>query len=463
MKKGEELELTISSLVYGGKGISRIKDLVVFTENVLPGQRVLVKIVKKKPSYLEARKIKVIKLSDDEIKAKCIHFGVCGGCKTQSLNYSVQLQNKQNQVKDIFQRIGSFKNFQIKDIIPAKVTFNYRNKMEFTFSNRRWFIKDYTKFDNLSFALGLHIPKRFDKILDIEECHIQSDEANRILNEARVSISKENLDPYDVINHTGFIKNIIIRSSKEAKEIMINFVTSYENKDCFDRIVDDLTKKFKSIKSIVNNINSSKSGATSGEKEILLYGNRYIVENLDSFQFKISSNSFFQTNSYQAATLYNITKELLDLNEDHILYDLYCGTGTIGIYLAEKCKRVYGFEVVKSAIEDAIENAKINNIKNVNFYQCDIKNINFVLNQEKIPLPTSIVVDPPRAGLHPNALKTISQLNPKKIIYISCNPSTQARDIKELYDSNYKINQVIPIDMFPHTHHIENVALLDKV
>lgn len=463
MKKGDELEVTISSLVYGGKGISRINDLVVFTENVLPGQRVLVKIVRKKTSYLEARKIKVIKPSDNEIKARCTHFGFCGGCKTQNLDYSVQLQSKQNQVKDIFQRIGSFKNFQIKDIIPAKVTFNYRNKMEFTFSNRRWFIKDYTKFDNLSFALGLHIPKRFDKILDIEECHIQSDEANQILNQVREFVSKERLDPYDVVKHTGFIKNIAIRSSKKAKEIMINFITSFEDKGRFDRIVNDLTKKFKSIKSIVNNINSSKSGATIGEKEILLYGSRYIVESLDNYQFKISANSFFQTNSYQAATLYDITKKLLESNEDNILYDLYCGTGTIGIYLAEKCKRVYGFEIIKSAVEDAIENAKINNIKNINFYQCDIKDIQSILDKEKIPLPTSIVVDPPRSGLHPNALKTISRLNPKNIIYISCNPSTQARDIKELYDSNYKINQIIPIDMFPHTHHIENVALLDRI
>ena len=463
MKRGQEIELTISSLAYGGKGVSKLNDLVIFTENVLPGQRVLVKIVKKKSSYLEARKIKIIKASSNEIKARCLHFGVCGGCKTQNLDYSVQLQYKQDQVKDIFERIGLFKNIKIKDIIPSNVTFNYRNKMEFTLSNRRWFVKDYTKFDDLPFALGLHIPKRFDKILDIEECHIQSDEANQILNETRILLAKEKFEPYDVIKHVGFIKNVAIRSSKRGQEIMINFVTSYEKKYCFDTIVHHLINKFDSIKSIVNNVNSGKSGATTGEKEILLYGKKYIIENLDNYQFKISSNSFFQTNSYQAITLYNITKKLLNLNEDQILYDLYCGTGTIGIYLADKCSSVYGFEIVKSAVEDAIENAKINNVKNINFYQCDIKDIQSVIDKKKIPLPTAIVVDPPRAGLHPNALKTISILKPKNIIYISCNPSTQARDIKELYDNNYKINQIIPIDMFPHTHHIENVTLLDKI
>jgi len=466
IKKGSELKLKINSLTYGGKGISRHDGIVIFTNNVLPGQTIKAKIIKKKKSYLEAIPIEIIKESPFKQKEKCNHFYDCGGCKTQDLKYEEQINQKENQIIEALNHLGKLDVKAIEPIIKSDIIYENRNKMEFGFSNSRWLINNEKGLKNekpKNFALGLHPPRRFDKIVDLDNCDIQTKLANKILTLIKKESIDNNLMPYDIINHTGFMRNVVIKHPKYSDQIMINIITAYKEEKLLMPMVSKLKKLSPNIKSIINTINDKKSDSAYGMPQNLLYGENFIIENLNEFEFEISPDSFFQTNSIQALKMYQYIKTACNLNGSEIVYDFYCGTGTISIFIAKNAKKVYGFEVVESAIKDAKKNALKNNIKNTEFYCSDLSkmltNYNDIIKKNPCDV---LILDPPRAGLHPKTLKEILKINPKKIIYASCNPTTQARDVREFINSNYIMGKVQPIDMFPHTHHIECVITLDK-
>ena len=460
-KKGTEIVVTIDSLAFGGKGLARYNNIVVFVKNGIPGQELKVLIIKKSKNYFEAKILEIISESPYYQEPPCNHFDYCGGCTFQNLDYQIQIQEKLNQVKDVFSRIGNQTDFIINPIKACDNIYEYRNKMEFTFSNRRWILKSEPENVKSDFALGLHLPGRYDKILNIDKCYIQKDTANDILNIVKKYSS--DMEPYDILAHKGFLRNLMIRHANNTNEIMVNIVTAYEDTKTLKPLAEKIVEQVSNVKSIVNNITSRKSGVSTGEHEINLYGKNFIQERLNGLTFNISANSFFQTNTKQTENLYSMIIEEANLTGNEIVYDLYCGTGTIGISMAPYAKLVYGFEINESAINDATVNAKINNIKNIKFFKGDLQNIFRVnLDTERIEKPDIIIIDPPRAGMHKKTILDIINKNSKKIIYISCNPGTQARDIKELSNYDYKLKSLSPLDMFPHTPHVENIAILEK-
>ena len=456
LKRGQDIQLTISDLAFGGRGISRLNDLVFFVKDAIPGQIVIAKISKIKKKYVEAYNIETLKDSTDQVDPACEHFDWCGGCTTQQLDYQKQLQYKQKQISDILNKIGGSKDLDINPIIGCEKTFFYRNKMEYTFSGSPWYIED-ESYDDV--IIGLHVPKRFDKILNINKCHINHELFNDILQISKNVAVKEKMVPYDVRKHTGFLRFLVIRIGVHTDEVMVNLVTAGYKPKIIKPLVDALVDKLPNITSIVNTINTKKSNIASGSSK-LLYGKKFINEKIGDYTFKISANSFFQTNSYQVKTLYDYIIKTSDFKKSDVVYDLYCGTGTIGIYIAESVKQVYGIEIVEDAIEDAKINAQINSINNINFYCGDLKDVLGSDAMDNIEKPTTIIVDPPRPGLHPNTVKNLIKLSPEKIIYVSCNPATMARDIEMLVSEKYMIKDLQPIDMFPHTPHVECVTTL---
>ncbi len=461
IKKGTIIETEIESLSYGGDGFSKYNDIAVFIQKGLPKQKVEALVIKKNKKFLKARVLNVLKKSPDQIKPECTHFEDCGGCSFQNYNYNEQLKQKNQQVKDLLNHIAGVKSAKFSKIKKAKEIYNYRNKMEFTFSNDAWFEK-YNPKEKQPLCIGLHPKGRFDKTIDLEDCKIQTKIANQIVDVVRKVSIENKLEPYDIKNHIGFLRQLVIRSANYKNETMVIIVTSTNDKEKLTPIIEEL-KKINEVKSIINNVNRKKADVSYSEEQYLIYGDDFITEKLGTYKFKISPDSFFQTNSNQAKILYDLVKKEAELKGDEIIYDLYCGTGTIGIYLSKKAKKVFGFEIIPSAIDDAIINASNNNVKNALFFQGDIKDT-LIENKEMdiIEKPDISIIDPPRSGLHPKALKNIIQLNQNKIIYISCNPSTQARDLVVFLESGYKIKNIIPVDMFPHTPHIESIVTLVK-
>ena len=461
MKKGDIIDLNIRSLSYGGLGVAHHNDIVIFVKGGLPGQLVKSKLFKKKKKYFEAYVLEVIKKSKNQIKPLCEHFGVCGGCSFQNYSYEKQLFEKQNQINDLFTRLAKIKNPPIKNIIGCENEYYYRNKMEFSYSPNRWIIDLESKKEQKNDpALGLHVKGRFDKIIDINDCHLHGELSNDILKFIKTYLIKHKISSFNIKERTGYLKNIIIRQGYQTNEILINFITTSYDKPLLSKLIKQLTKKFKTIKAIINTIVMTNSGSSIGEEKIL-WGENYINDNIGEYSYKISTNSFFQTNTKQAEILYNHIIQICNFKGDEIVYDLYCGTGSIGIHIAKYVKMVYGVEIVMSAVIDAIENAKNNNIKNIQFFHGDL--IDFFQNNQELQLienPDLIILDPPRAGIHNKTLADIMSFNPKKILYVSCNPSTQARDVSILKDNNYLVKDIQPIDMFPHTPHIENITLL---
>ena len=462
IKKGVELEIEVQSLAYGGMGLAKVDDFVVFVKNGIPGQRVLVLIYKKKKGFAEARIIKVLKQSPLAAEARCDHYWICS--KLQTLSYEEQLKEKEKQVVDAFQRIGGFNDFKINTVRSAENKYNYRNKMEFTFSPHRWILESEPEGVDSSFALGLHIPGRYDKILDIDTCHIQPDIGNKILGIAReVCLKNLDLKPYDPKTNIGFLRYLMLRFGVKTNQLMVNIVTAYDDINKLSPLIDTLLKEVPEITSMVNNVNTRKADVAFGEFENLIFGNSFIEEKIGNLKFEISANSFFQTNTYQGKVLYDEVLKIAGLNGDEIVYDLYCGTGSIALYLASKAKQVYGFEVIRSSLENAEKNSLINKIDNVHFLKANLDTF-FKSGQlpRRIPKPNVIVVDPPRAGMHPDMSGYLHKLKAEKVIYVSCNPTTQARDVKILSDNDYKIKNSVMVDMFPHTPHIETVMLLSK-
>jgi 23S rRNA (uracil1939-C5)-methyltransferase len=477
MKKGDLLELDIIAYAFEGKGIAKFlkeihaqgettqKKFVVFVDGSYPGDKVIAQIKKIRSSYAEAKVKELLVKSPLRTTAKCKYFGVCGGCKAQDLNYDQQIKFKEEQVKDIFERIGGFKDFELFPIVPSDKIFFYRNKMEYSFADRRWLNQDeissLQEIPNRDFALGLHIPGMFDKVLDIDSCLLQSELGNEILNFTRTFFQKLKVLPYSPKNHTGFLRNLVIKQSHSTNDLMINLVVSEENADLFANYKENLLSKFPQVTTLIFNINKKLSQVAYGDYEIVASGSGFIYDLIGKSKFRISANAFFQTNTNQAKKLYSAALKFADFSGDEIVYDLFSGAGTIPIFISKSVKQIYGFESVEPAIEDAKTNLGLNDVKNFFPFLANL-NDSFLpkVEEKNLPLPEVIITDPPRSGMNPKTIKDILQIKPKKIIYISCNPATQARDIKLLCEDGYKLIKLQPVDMFPHTYHIENVALL---
>jgi len=470
LKKGAELELDIESLAFGAKGVSRLDGYVIFVEEALPGQRVRAQIVKKKKGYAEARPLEVIQQSPHFVEPRCRHFADCGGCLLQNLDYDIQLISKRQQVKELLEHIGGLDDPPVLPVIGSPQIFFYRNKMEFSFSRQRWLTREEIASDDLKFskdfALGLHARNRYDKTLLIEECHLQSPLSNDILAVARAFTEKHALLPYTTFGHTGFWRFLVIREGKKTNEVMVNVVTADvpSGREAVRELSDKLLAEIPQITTVVHNINRSKAQVAIGEEEMILHGPGYIREHIGSFIFQISANSFFQTNTGGAEKLYAVAREFAALTGEETVYDLYCGAGTISIFISQQAKQVVGFEIVPQAIHDAGVNCRLNNVTNCFFVRGDLKDelAQTPLLTRRWGKPEVVIIDPPRAGMHPKVVQKIIELSPQRIVYVSCNPGTFSRDIKELSMRGYTLTKAQPVDMFPHTSHIEIVGALEK-
>lgn len=453
--------ITITDVAAEGKAIAKVDGLTVFVPFVVPGDVVDIQLTRKKSNYAEGKAVRFEEFSDKRTEAFCEHFGICGGCKWQILPYEEQLKYKQKQVVDNLTRIGKIELPEISPILGAPETTFYRNKLEYTFSNKRWLTeqeissdKEFTQMN----ALGFHIPGMFDKVLDIKKCWLQHDISNQIRNATRSFCLQNGYEFFDLRNQTGLMRTLMIRTSSIG-EVMVVVVFFKEDVEKREKLLNYLSETFPEITSLLYIINE-KANDTITDQEVLVWkGRDHIFEEMEDLKFKIRAKSFYQTNSRQAYNLYKVAREFAQLSGNELVYDLYTGTGTIANFVAHNAKKVIGIEYVPEAIEDAIVNSKLNNIENTLFFAGDMKN---VLNADFIAehgRPDVIITDPPRAGMHDDVIETILFAEPQRIVYVSCNPATQARDLS-LLDSKYRVARVQPVDMFPHTHHVENVVLL---
>ena len=456
----------ISVLDAGAKGVSVAKapdGKVIFIPNVVPGDVVDIQTFKKKKSYYEGKAIKFHEFSKHRIEPVCSHFGTCGGCKWQNMEYSQQLFYKNQEVYNNLKRIGKVDLPDFEAIAGSEKQLFYRNKMEFSFSNARWMtdaeIQSGQEFDNRN-ALGFHIPKAWDKILDITHCSLQEDPSNDIRNEIREFANTHGLSFFNPRNHEGLLRTLMIRTASTG-EIMVLVQFFEDDKEKKELLLDFLAERFPTITSLQYVVNS-KANDTLYDQNIILYkGRNYILEEMEGLKFSINAKSFYQTNSDQAYELYSITRDFAGLTGNELVYDLYTGTGTIAQFVSKKARKVIGVEAVPEAITDAKENAIRNNITNCDFFVGDMK---VVFNEEFIAThgkPDVIITDPPRDGMHKDVVEQILKIAPDKVVYVSCNSATQARDLA-LMDEKYKVTRVRPVDMFPQTHHVENVVLLEK-
>jgi len=454
-------KVTIETIGAEGKSLARVDNVVVFVKGAIPGDICDLQVYKKKGRYMEARVVKYYSYSDQRTEPFCDHFGVCGGCKWQHLPYEKQLFYKQQQVEDAFKRIAGVEIGETLHILGSDPITRYRNKMEYTFSNHRWLTEEEAKSGEPiehTNAAGLHIPGRFDKVLDIDICHHQVEPSNEIRNLVKELALEKGVSFYDHRTNEGQLRNLIIRTSTLG-EVMIILSVQFDQPELYE-ILDAIKEKYPDLTSLMYVINPKKN-ETLYDQDIKVWAGRdHIFEVLEDKKFKIGPKSFFQTNSKQALLLYQVTREFANLNENDVLYDLYTGTGTIANFLAPQVKSVVGIESVPEAIEDAHVNSEINDIKNTSFFAGDMKDIFTNEFITKNGQPDVIVTDPPRAGMHARVVEQILKIAPKRIVYVSCNPATQARDV-ELLGSKYKLVKIQPVDMFPHTHHVENVCLLE--
>ncbi len=462
--KGKILEgLEVFDMADEGKAVSRHEGLVVFIDKAVPGDIVDVIIKKKHKSYLEAEVVKLVSPSSSRINPFCKHFGICGGCKWQHLDYSSQLQFKFKQVSDALQRLGKIENPPMLPIIGSEDIRYYRNKLDFSFSDRKWLTKE--QFEEKEIldgpALGFHIPGRFDKVLDIDECFLQPEPSNSIRNAIKKYALENDLSFINLRNKSGILRSLIIRTTLKGDMMVIVMVYEHDEQKS-KGLLDFLVSNFPQITSLLYVVNP-KANDTLQDLELKLHhGLPYIVEQMEGLQFRIGPKSFFQTNSKQSLKLYEIARDYAGLTGNELVYDLYTGTGTIANFVARNAKAVVGVEYVADAIEDAKLNSTINKIHNTKFFAGDMKDLlteNFFEVNGK---PDVIITDPPRAGMHADVVEQINKSGAKKIVYVSCNPATQARDIA-LMSEKYKVIKVQPVDMFPHTAHVENVALLELI
>jgi 23S rRNA (uracil1939-C5)-methyltransferase len=446
-----------------GNAIARVDDMVLFVPGMIPGDVVDVRVTKKKKRYMEGVAMTVTMPSPDRITPPCEHFGICGGCRWQHLPYDRQLFYKQKQVNDNLTRIGHNAIPEIDPITGSERTYGYRNKLEFTFSERRWLMREELESQGeiqKTPALGFHVPGIFDKVLDINKCLLMAEPADSIRNEVRKYALQHSLPFYDFREHNGFLRNLIIRKATGG-EVMVVLVTTDSLAVERDKLMAWLTEAFPGITSLYYMINNKWNDSIADLAPVHYSGEKYITEEMEGLRFRVGPKSFYQTNSDQAGRLYSIVKELAGLQGDETVYDLYTGTGTIACYLSSMAGRVTGIEYIDEAVADARVNASVNNIGNTQFIAGDIRNIfNDTLFGER-GRPDVIITDPPRSGMHGDVTAAMLRSGASRIVYVSCNPATQARDI-DILSSGYEVRRVAPVDMFPQTFHVENVVLLEK-
>ena len=460
IRKGDTRELEVEKVIYGGRGLAYMNNMAIFVDKAVPGDRITAKVIRVKKNFAEAKVLEVIEASPNRIIAPCPYSDYCGGCTWQCIEYEKQLEYKHAFVEDLLNHIGKTTNFQVHQPLPSPQIFGYRNKMEFSFSDKRWLLpkeRDEKK-NNNNFALGLHVPGTFDKIIDIEGCLLQKEKGNEILREAKRFISDSGIPVYGLRTHQGFWRYLMLRHSYFFDEWMVNIITSEQRDAPIQALASILKDRFKEIASIVNNINTRKGGTAVGERERTFVGERNIKDKIGPFTFEISANSFFQTNTPMAERLYESVKSFASLTGKETILDLYSGIGTVSIFLASQATRIIGVDISNAAIADAKRNCKLNGIDNCEFLCGDVK---MFLSQFNIQ-PDLLITDPPRVGMQRGVIDQILKLLPGRIIYISCNPSTLARDIALLKEV-YKLEEVQPIDLFPNTYHIESVARLERI
>lgn len=463
LKKGADIELTIDSAAYQGKGIGKFNGLAVFVPNTAPGDRIKARIIKKKKSYAEAKLLQVLKPGPQRIEPKCQHAPNCGGCNWQHVSYDHQLEFKQDQVRNHMHRIGGLTSLEVNPVIGCEHRFYYRNKMEYSIGHKRWLNQEEIQrdeyVDDRCFAAGLHAPGRFDKILNISECHLQHPISYKILDFVRRWCIEKEIPPFNRIDQMGFMRNVVIRKSYHTDDLMVNLVTYQSDQDNMGKLSDALIEEFPSITTIINNVNDTPTPKAVGRYEEVLYGPGHITDYIGSYHFKIDANAFFQTNTAQAQRLYDIVKDFANISSEDTIYDLYCGVGTLTIYLSDIANQLVGIELEDVAINNAKKNAEENNVYNVSFIKGDMKDVFTSEVPKKYGEPDCLITDPPRAGMHPDVVDRLNELKVPKLVYVSCNSSTMARDLEEL-SKVYDILEIQPVDMFPQTYHIETVANL---
>lgn len=454
--------ILVSAYAAEGKSLARIDGKVLFIEGAVPGDVVDVFVTKDKKDWAEGKVTTIKKYSQDRVKPFCIHFGICGGCKWQMLPYEKQLEYKEQEVRDVFKRIGKIGDVPVLPILGSEKTIHYRNKLEFTFSNKKYLpaeeLKALGENEWPGGALGYHVPRLYDKIIDITECWLMDEVNNKVRNLVRDFAQANNYSYYDIKEHKGFLRNIILRYTT-TEELMVNIIFGEDDVKKRETLCQFLLENIPEITTLLYTINPKWNDSIYDLNPQIVSGRGFVIEKLEEFEFKISPKSFFQTNTTQAEVLYNVVKDFADLKGHEIIYDLYCGTGSIGIFLSKSVKKIIGVDVIEDAIKDAQENTALNNLTDTFFYAGDVIEIcndEFFTTHGK---PDVVIIDPPRAGLHAKLIQKLIEIAPPKMVYVSCNVATQARDL-QLLSETFIVEKLQPVDMFPHTHHIECVALL---
>ncbi len=469
MTRGDELTLTLESFAFEGKSVARHNGQVVFVHGGVPGDVARVRLTRVKKRFVEAELVELLTPSPLRTEPRCKHFGICGGCKWQHVDYQAQLEFKRQHVVDALERIGGFTGIAVNPTLGSENIYHYRNKMEFSFGEA-WLPRHEheSRIQNrpsspVGFGLGLHPAGLYQKVLDLEECHLPPEEAMRIVDAVRTFARELQLSIYSTKTHEGYLRNLVLRHSTSTGELMVNLVTSDDRPDVLSALSSRLIAAIPSISTIVNNITQRKNLVARGDYEKVYYGSGFITETIGKRAYRISANSFFQTNTRQAERLYDVVKEMADLRPTDVVFDLYSGTGTIALHLADEVQEVVGVESVQAAVEDAEMNARANGVANCTFVLGDLKDrlTKDTSWLENHPAPAIVILDPPRAGMHEKVVTEVLRLRPERIVYVSCNPTTQARDLK-LMAGAYRIVAVQPVDMFPHTYHVETVVSLRR-
>lgn len=468
LRKGSEVELMVEKLAFGGKALSRLDGLVIFMDRGLPGQRVAVRIVKKKANYAEAQTLRVVEPSPHQVEPACAHFGVCGGCLWQDLDYAQQLAWKHQHVCECLAPFLDQLETPIVGVTPSPALYGYRNKMEFTFSAYRWLSSQEVATTDMSydrsFALGLHVRGRFDRVFDVHDCRLESPEAMAVLEIVRREAKASGLPPYHIRSHQGVWRFVVVRETKKTGQRLVHLITA--DVPGVDRALDRMARILESegppVTTFVHSVNRTRAHVAQGVDTRVFWGTGAIEEHIGNLRFRISAQSFFQTNTLGAEHLYKAVQECAGLTGAETVWDLYCGTGSITLSLAAQCRKIVGFELVEEAVTDAYRNAALNGVENCRFFAGDLKE---VLRRNTVEAlggqPDVVVTDPPRSGMHPKVVQVLRELAPRRIVAVSCNPSTLARDLTALSEA-YRIHTLRPFDLFPHTPHIECVVRLDR-
>lgn len=454
--------VAVSDYAAEGRSLARVDGKVIFIEGAVPGDTVDILLTKSKKDWAEAKAIHIHTYSDKRVDAFCDHFGLCGGCKWQMLPYEQQLRYKQQETEAHLRRIGKIELPPIRTITGAAETRGYRNKLEFTFSSRRYLTREEMQTlpmgADVGGAVGFHVPRIFDKVIDIHHCHLMEEPQNGIRNFIREMAAQRGYSFYDIRAHEGWLRTLIIRTASNG-EVMVNITFGHDHPQWRNELFDALLQAFPSITTLLYTINTKWNDSIFDLQPIVYFGPGYIFEQLEGYRFKIGPKSFFQTNTRQAEQLYKITRDMAQLTGKEVLYDLYCGTGSIGIFCSADAAKVVGVETIVEAVEDAKENALLNKVEHASFFAGDVMDVCTTDFFNAHGRPDVIITDPPRAGMHEKLVKKLLEIHAPRIVYVSCNPATQARDL-QLLDEKYRVTDVQPVDMFPHTHHIESVVAL---